>query len=204
MSAIRFLVPLMLALALAGCGINSVPRSEETAQAKWADVEAAYQRRANLIPNLVSTVRGFADQERDVLTQVTQARASASQVNLDAGDLTDASAMQNFAQTQGELGGALSRLLVTVESYPELRSSELFMNLQSQLEGTENRITISIRDYNEAVRDYNTRLRTFPEAIGGMLRGSEEMQLYEATTPNAEVAPEVDFSRDRAQPATGQ
>lgn len=191
----RFLMPLLMALALSACGINSVPRAEETAQARWADVEASYQRRANLIPNLVNTVRGFADQERDVLTQVTEARASASQVNLDAGDLTDPGAMQNFAQTQGQLGGALSRLLVTVERYPELRSSELFANLQSQLEGTENRITISIRDYNEAVRDYNTRLRTFPEAIGGMLRGSHEMELYEAVTPNAEVAPEVDFSR---------
>lgn len=188
-------MPLAL-LSLTACGINSVPRAEESAQAKWADVEAAYQRRANLIPNLVETVRGFADQERDVLVQVTEARASASQVNLDASQLGDASAMAQFAEAQGELSGALSRLLVTFERYPELRSSELFANLSTQLEGTENRITIAIRDYNESVRDYNTRLRTFPENIGGWLRGAEPMELYTATTPGAENAPEVDFSRE--------
>lgn len=192
----RFLILLPALAALAGCGINSVPRAEEAAQAKWADVEAAYQRRADLVPNLEATVRGFADQERAVLTEVTEARSQATRVDLDADDLTDPAAMERFAEAQGELSGALSRLLVTFEAYPELRSSELFLNFQSQLEGTENRINIAIRDYNEAVRDYNTRLRTFPEAIGGMLRGSEEMQLYEAVSEDAEIAPEVDFSRE--------
>lgn len=196
MRALKSLVLLPALLALAACGINSVPRAEETAQARWADVEAAYQRRADLIPNLEATVRGFADQERDVLVEVTEARSQATQVNLDAGDLTDPAAMEQFAAAQGQLSGALSRLLATFEAYPELRSSELFLNFQSQLEGTENRINIAIRDYNEAVRDYNTRLRTFPEAIGGMLRGSEEMQLYEAVSEDAEIAPEVDFSRE--------
>ena len=192
--AALFLVPLLFALA--ACGINSVPTAEENARAKWADVEAAYQRRANLIPNLVETVRGFAEQEREVLVQVTEARAGASQVELSADDLSDPAALQRFAAAQNELGGALSRLLVTFEAYPELRSSELFMNLQAQLEGTENRIAIAIRDYNEAVRDYNTRLRTFPEMFGGWIHGAEPMALYEATTPGAENAPEVDFSRE--------
>ncbi|MCA1750076.1 MAG: LemA family protein [Sphingomonadales bacterium] len=196
MRVLRIGILLPALLALAACGINSVPRAEETAQARWADVEAAYQRRADLIPNLEATVRGFADQESEVLTQVTEARSQATRVNLDAGDLTDPAAMEQFAEAQGELSGALSRLLVTFEAYPELRSSELFLNFQSQLEGTENRINIAIRDYNEAVRDYNTRLRTFPEAIGGTLRGSEEMELYEAVSEDAEIAPEVDFSQD--------
>lgn len=188
-----------LLLALAACGINSVPRAEETARAKWADVEASYQRRANLIPNLVATVRGFADQEREVLIGVAEARARASRVEVSTRDVGDPAAMRRFAEAQGELGGALGRLLVTVERYPELRSSELFANLQSQLEGTENRIAIAIRDYNEAVRDYNTRLRTFPESMGAsIIHGSEPMALYEATTPGAENAPTVDFSRDGA------
>lgn len=196
MRVLRFLVLLPALAALSACGINSVPRAEENAEARWADVEAAYQRRADLIPNLEATVRGFADQEREVLTEVTEARSQATRVDLDAEDLTDPAAMERFAAAQGELSGALSRLLVTFERYPELRSSELFLNFQSQLEGTENRINIAIRDYNEAVRDYNTRLRTFPEAIGGMLRGSEPMQLYEAVSEDAEIAPEVDFSRE--------
>lgn len=196
MRVLRFLVLLPALAALSACGINSVPRAEENAEARWADVEAAYQRRADLIPNLEATVRGFADQEREVLTEVTEARSQATRVDVDAEDLTDPAAMERFAAAQGELSGALSRLLVTFERYPELRSSELFLNFQSQLEGTENRINIAIRDYNEAVRDYNTRLRTFPEAIGGMLRGSEPMQLYEAVSEDAEIAPEVDFSRE--------
>lgn len=196
MRALKTLIFLPALLALAACGINSVPRAEETAQARWADVEAAYQRRADLVPNLEATVRGFAEQEREVLVEVTEARSQATRVDLDAGDLTDPAAMQRFAAAQGELSGALSRLLVTFERYPELRSSDLFANFQSQLEGTENRINIAIRDYNEAVRDYNTRLRTFPEMIGGMLRGSEEMQLYEAVSEDAEIAPQVDFSRE--------
>ncbi|MBC7985707.1 MAG: LemA family protein [Sphingomonadaceae bacterium] len=199
MTISRLTLPLLapLLLALAACGINSVPRAEETARAKWADVEAAYQRRANLIPNLVETVRGFADQEREVLIGVADARARASRVEISAEDVGDPEAMRQFAEAQGALGSSLGRLLVTMEAYPELRSSELFANLQSQLEGTENRIAIAIRDYNEAVRDYNTRLRTFPESIGAsIIHGAEPMALYEATTPGAENAPTVDFSRD--------
>lgn len=190
---IGLLLPMLVALA--ACGINSVPRSEEAAQASWANVEAAYQRRASLIPNLVETVRGFATQERDVLTQVTEARAGATRIQISPEQLRDPEAMRAYSEAQARLSSAIIPLQRLQENYPELRSSDLFANLQSQLEGTENRITIAIRDYNEAVRDYNTRLRTFPESIGAsVIHGAEPMELYEATTPGAENAPEVDFS----------
>ncbi|MBZ6377614.1 hypothetical protein B5C34_04025 [Pacificimonas flava] len=190
----KVLLPLLAALSLSACGVNSIPTAEEEAIAAWADVENQYQRRADLVPNLVNTVRGFADQEREVLTEVTEARASASQVNLDAGDLSDPQAMQRFQAAQGELSGALSRLLVTVERYPELRSQQNFLELQSQLEGTENRIAVARRDYNDAVRAYNTEIRTFPSLIAArIIYGSERMEPYEATTEGAEEAPTVEF-----------
>lgn len=179
-----------MALALSACGINSIPTAEENAKARWADVETQYQRRADLIPNLVRTVGAFADQEREVLTQVTEARARAGSVQIDP---TNAQAVQNFANAQAELGSALSRLLVTVERYPELRSSEQFATLMSQLEGTENRIGIARRDYNAAVQAYNTRIRTFPDLIGArVIYGSEPMVPFEAQA-GAEQAPSVDF-----------
>jgi LemA protein len=179
-----------VAILLSACGVNSIPRAEEEAKAKWADVETQYQRRANLVPNLVETVRGFADQEREVLTEVTQARARAGTVQVDP---ANPQAMQQFADAQGQLGSALSRLLVTVERYPELRSNENFLALQSQLEGTENRIAIARRDYNEAVRAYNTRIRTFPDIIGArVIYGSEPMTPF-AAQEGAEQAPTVDF-----------
>lgn len=179
------------ALLLSACGINSIPTAEEQAKAEWANVEAAYQRRADLVPNLVNTVQGFADQEREVLTEVTQARAQATQVNVDP---SDPQAMQRFAAAQEQLGSSLSRLLVTVERYPELRSSTLFQDLQQQLEGTENRINIARRDYNEAVRAYNTEIRTFPSIIGArVIYGAEPMVPFEAAE-GAEQAPTVDFS----------
>ncbi|MEN9290143.1 MAG: hypothetical protein RL317_1766, partial [Pseudomonadota bacterium] len=148
------LVPALVALS--GCGINSVPTAEENAKAKWANVQADYQRRADLIPNLVETVKGFAKQEQAVLVQVTQARAQATSVKLNAGDLTDPAKVQRFQQAQGQLTANLGRLLVSVEAYPQLKSDQNFLALQSQLEGTENRINISIKDYNEAVQAYNT------------------------------------------------
>lgn len=184
-----FMAPVLLLLS--ACGINSIPRAEEEVKGRWADVENNYQRRADLVPNLVATVRGFADQERDVLTQVTEARARATQVTVDP---SNPQAMQQFADAQGQLGGALSRLLVTVERYPELRSNENFLALQSQLEGTENRIAIARRDYNQAVQAYNTRIRTFPDLIGArVIYGAEPMTPFEATTPGADQAPTVDF-----------
>ena len=153
------------ALALSSCGINSVPTAEENAKAKWADVQAAFQERANLIPNLQEIVLSSAEQERETLEGVIQARASATQVQLTADDLDDPAKMQAFQQAQGELSGALSRLMVTVEQYPQLQSQQNFGRFMNQLEGSENRIRVAIRDYNEAVRAYNTEIRTFPSTI---------------------------------------
>jgi len=190
---IRLLAPLA-ALALAGCGINSVPTAEENAKSKWANVQADYQRRADLIPNLVETVKGFAAQERNVLTEVTEARAKATSVQVSADDLTDPAKVEQFQQAQGALSQSLGRLLATVEAYPELKSNQNFLALQSQLEGTENRINVSIKDYNQAVQAYNTTIRTFPDAIGAKIfYGAKPMEPYQATAPNADRAPTVKF-----------
>jgi LemA protein len=143
-----------------------VPAAQETVNAKWADVQSQYQRRADLVPNLVAVVKGYAKQEQDTLTKVTEARARATSVQVSANDLQDPQKMAAFQSAQNELGQSLGRLLVSVEAYPDLKSNENFLALQSQLEGTENRIAVARRDYNEAVRDYNTRIRTFPEMIG--------------------------------------
>jgi LemA protein len=190
----KLLLPIVAALALSACGINTVPTREEAAKAAWAEVESQYQRRADLIPNLVATVKGFAAQEREVLEAVTQARASATQTVVNADQLTDPAAVARFQAAQDQLSGALSRLLVTVERYPELRSNENFLALQSQLEGTENRITVARRDYNQAVQAYNTEIRTFPSLIAArFIYGAEPMQPFKATAANAETAPTVSF-----------
>jgi LemA protein len=182
------------ALLLSGCGVNTIPAKEEAVKAKWADVENQYQRRADLIPNLVSTVKGYAAQEKDVLEAVTKARASASQVTVDPTKLSDPKQLAAFEQAQGALGQSLGRLLVTVEKYPDLKSNELFLQLQSQLEGTENRITVARRDYNMAVQDYNTEIRTFPSLITAkVVYGAEPIAPFKATTVNADKAPEVTF-----------
>lgn len=182
------------ALTLSACGINSVPTAEEEAKAKWADVESTYQRRADLIPNLVETVKGFAEQEQDTLTAVVEARAKATSIQVNASDLGDAAKMQEFAAAQGGLSQSLGRLLATVEAYPDLKSNQNFLALQSQLEGTENRINVARRDYNEAVRKYNTTIRTFPDIIGAkIIHGAEPMEPFAATTQGAEEAPEVKF-----------
>lgn len=186
------LVPALVALS--GCGVNSVPTAEENAKAKWANVQADYQRRADLIPNLVETVKGYAKQEQSVLVQVTQARAQATSVQLNTGDLTDPAKVQRFQQAQGQLSANLGRLLATTEAYPDLKSDQNFLALQSQLEGTENRINISIKDYNDAVQAYNTTIRTFPDAVGAkLIYGAKPMQPYQATAPNADQAPQVKF-----------
>ena len=149
-------------LLLSGCGINNIPTNDENAKAKWSDVQNQYQRRADLIPNLVETVKGYATQEREVLTQVTEARAKVSQIKVDASTVTDPAKFKQFQDAQNALTGALGRLLVTVERYPDLKSNQNFLALQSQLEGTENRIAVARRDYIEAVRVYNTERKTFP------------------------------------------
>ena len=184
----------LAALALAGCGVNAIPTAQENAKARWADVQNEYQRRSDLIPNLVSTVQGYAKQEKDVLVGVTEARADASAIHLSPDDLTDPAKVAAYEQAQGKVTVALNQLRPLQEAYPDLKSNANFMALQSQLEGTENRITIARRDYNSAVQDYNTRIRTFPDAIGAKIfYGAKPMQTFEATTPGSDTAPKVTF-----------
>ena len=183
------------AMSLAACGINSVPAAEEQAKAKWADVEAQFQRRSNLIPNLAEVAKGAAENERTILTQVTEARAKATSVNITADDLDDPAKMEQFAAAQGQLSQGLGRLLASFEAYPQIQSNQNFLALQSQLEGTENRIAVAIRDYNEAVRQYNTTIRTFPDIIGAkVIHGAKPLVPYKAATPGADVAPKLDLT----------
>lgn len=178
-------------VSLAGCGINSVPTAEENAKARWADVQNQYQRRADLIPNLVSTVKAAGAQEKDILVQVTQARAGANQVKLSGDQLTDPAKMQQFERAQNAVTLSLQRLQ---EAYPELKSQGNYTTLMSQLEGTENRITIARKDYNDAVQAYNTRIRTFPDAVGAKIfYGAKPIVPFTATAANAENAPTVNF-----------
>ena len=181
-------------VSLSGCGVNSIPTAEEEAKAKWADVQAAYQRRANLIPNLVATVRGAAASEERILTRVTQARADATRITVTPEQLSDPAAMQRFAEAQSRLSAAIIPLQRLQEAYPQLQSQANFGTFMQQLEGTENRINIAIRDYNSAVQRYNTEIRTFPSVIGAkVIYGAKPMATYQATAPNADVAPTVDF-----------
>jgi len=181
-------------VSLSACGINSIPTAEEEAKARWADVQNQYQRRADLIPNLVASVQGAAAQERNVLREVTEARASATRIQLSPEQLRDPEAMRAFSEAQGRLTSAIIPLQRLQEAYPQLQTNQNFLALQSQLEGTENRITISRTDYNRAVQNYNTRIRTFPDVIGAkVFYGAEPMVPFEATTQNAEEAPKVDF-----------
>ena len=182
------------ALSLAGCGLNSVPTAEEQVNAKWGDLQADYQRRADLIPNLVETVKGYAKQESSVLIAVTQARADAGRVTLNAADLDDPAKVKAFNDAQGRLTQAIIPLQRLQEAYPELKSNANFLALQDQLEGTENRINASRRDYNEAVRSYNTRIRTFPDAIGAKIfYGAKPKVPFEAAAA-AQTAPTVNFN----------
>ena len=160
--AFKLISSLTVLLLLCGCGINNIPTYDEAVNGRWSEVQNQYKRRADLVPNLVSTVEGFADQERDVLTEVTEARTRVSQMNISPEMLTDADAFQQFQQNQGALTSALQRLMVVVEAYPDLKSNENFLALQQQLEGTENRISVARRDYIQAVQQYNTELRTIP------------------------------------------
>ena len=182
------------ALSLTGCGLNSVPTAEEQVNAAWGNLQADYQRRSDLIPNLVNTVKGYAQQERTVLTHVTEARAKATSIQLKADDLSDPAKVQAFQNAQNQLGGSLGRLLATFEAYPDLKSNQNFLALQDQLEGTENRINASRRDYNEAVRAYNTRIRTFPDAIGAkVFYGAKPKVPFEAAAA-AQQATTVNFN----------
>jgi LemA protein len=195
---IRAVVVAFMVVLLAACGVNSIPTAEEAAKAKWADVQASFQRRANLVPNLVETVRASAASEQAILTGVIEARADATRITVTPEQLTDPAAMQRFAEAQSRLSATIIPLQRLQEAYPQLQSQANFRTLMDQLEGTENRINIAIRDYNEAVRAYNTEIRTFPSVIGArIIYGSQPMVPYQAVTPGAEVAPRVDFGNSQ-------
>jgi LemA protein len=186
----------MVAATLAGCGINNIPTYEQAAKARWSEVLSQYKRRADLIPNLVETVKGFAAQEQNVLTSVIEARAKATQaqVQIPADVLNNPEAMKRFQDAQNTLGGALRQLLVVAERYPDIKSGQNFLALQSQLEGTENRIAISRRDYIEAVRVYNTELTTFPGRIWRSVMYSSAQPMATFDIPPQETqTPRVDF-----------
>jgi LemA protein len=183
-----------LGLTLSACGYNTIPTLQETAKARWADVQNQYQRRADLIPNLVATVQGYAAQEKNVLTAVVEARAKATQIKLDASDLTDPAKLKAFQDAQNQLTGVLGRLLAVTENYPDLKSNANFLALQSQLEGTENRIAVARRDYIDAVRAYNTALRTFPTVLWAKTAFSANKPMAEfAAAEGAETPPQVKF-----------
>jgi LemA protein len=186
---LSLLVLMAVGLSLAGCGINTIPTLEEQAKGRWSDVQNQYQRRAELIPNLVETVKGFAKQESEVLTRVIEARAKATQVQINADQLTDPEAMRRFQEAQSQLSGALGRLIATSEAYPELKSNQNFLALQSQLEGTENRIAVSRRDYIGAVQAYNTETRTFPGRLWAMIYGAKPMATFTTTEDNQRPPP---------------
>lgn len=189
-----FFISLVILVGLSGCGINNIPRYDESVSAAWSEVLNQYQRRADLIPNLVNTVKGFAAQEEKVLTEVVEARSKVSQMQIPQDVLNNPEAFKMFQQNQDALSSALSRLMVVVERYPDLKSNQNFLTLQSQLEGTENRITVARRDYIEAVKIYNTELRTIPGRWWRALLYSEN-QVKENFTVAAEVqkVPEVKF-----------
>ena len=186
-------VLVVVGIVVWGVGVsNQIVLVDQSVNEKWAQVQNVYQRRADLIPNLVETVKGFAQQERTVLEEVTKARASVAGIKATPELMNDPAAFQKFQQAQAELGGALSRLLVTVERYPDLKSNQNFLALQSQLEGTENRIAVERRRFNEAVRDYNTRISLFPGSLVASFRGFKPRPYFEAA-PGSETAPKVKF-----------
>jgi LemA protein len=183
-----------LCFVLASCGYNTIPTLEEAAKAKWADVQNNYQRRADLIPNLVATVQGYAKQEKDVLTAVVEARAKATQTKIDVSQLTDPEKVKQFQDAQNQLSGALGRLIAISENYPDLKSNQNFLALQSQLEGTENRIAVARRDYIEAVRAYNTELKTFPGVLWAAIFFRSNKPMAEFTADEtAQKPPQVKF-----------
>jgi LemA protein len=191
---IAFATLLLLGAILSGCGINNIPTFEQNAKAKWSEVLNQYKRRADLIPNLVEAVKGFADQEKSVLTQVTEARAKATSVQIPSDIVTNPDAMKQFQQAQSNLSGALRQLLVVAERYPDIKSGQNFLALQQQLEGTENRIAIARRDYIEAVRTYNTEISTFPGRLwrSVMYPAAKELAAFDIAADEVKT-PRVDF-----------
>jgi LemA protein len=189
----RVLPILCLLLGASGCGYNSLVSADESVKAAWAQVENVYQRRADLIPNLVNTVKGSAQHEEKVLTEVTAARASATQVKLSVDDLSNPEKVKQFEDAQAKLSSSLGRLIATAESYPDLKANAAFRDLMAQLEGTENRISVERMKYNNAVRDYNVLCRGFPSVIAAKIWHFKPKEPFKATTANADKAPEVKF-----------
>ena len=194
-SAVWLVLLVALLSGLTGCGVNNIPRDNQAVNAAWSQVQNEYQRRADLVPNLVQTVKGYAQQERETLTAVTEARAKATSIQVDASTIDNPEKLQQFAQAQGQLSGALGKLLAVSERYPDLKSNQNFLALQSQLEGTENRIAVARRDYIQAVQKYNTELVTFPGRFWHwMMYGDMKQHAnFQATADNADQAPKVQF-----------
>lgn len=197
-ASLPLLATLLMALALGGCGVNNIPTYEQSAKAAWAEVQNQYKRRTDLIPNLVESVKGFAEQERKVLIDVTEARAKATSVQIPADILTNPEAMKQYQEAQNTLGGALRQLLAVVERYPDIKSGQNFLALQSQIEGTENRISIARRDYIQAVRQYNTEITTFPGRLwkSFLYPSAEQMATFEIPAEEQAV-PKVDFGTNK-------
>ena len=205
MRALRLVTLLMLVAILSGCGYNSIQSKDEGVKAAWSEVLNQYQRRADLVPNLVNTVKGYATHEEEVFTKVTEARAKVGQINLTADDLSDENKMKAFQQAQGELSSALSRLMAVSENYPTLKADGLFQNLQAQLEGTENRVTVARNRYIQVIQDYNTYIRSFPTNLTAMMFGYKTKANFSVENEKQiSTAPTVDFSKPAApapQPA---
>jgi len=194
----RLILLMVLAAMLSGCGYNQIQQKDEAVKAGWSEVLNQYKRRADLIPNLVSTVKGYAAHEQQVLTQVTEARARVGQIDVDA---DDPASLARFQQAQGELSGALQRLMVVVENYPNLKADQAFLNLQTQLEGTENRITVARGRYIQLVQDYNTYIRSFPQNLVAMMFGYKQKPNFTVEDERAiQQAPTVDFGQVPAAP----
>jgi LemA protein len=198
----RLVLLLIAAFLLGGCGYNSIQSKDEGVKAAWAEVVNQYQRGADLVPNLVSAVKGYAEHEEEVFTKVTEARASVGKVTINADQLGDAAAVQKFQAAQGELSSALSRLMAVSENYPQLKADGLFQNLQAQLEGTENRIAVARNRYIGAVQDYNVFVRSFPQNLTAMMFGYKAKANFTVENEKAiSTAPKVDFSKPAAAPA---
>ena len=202
MRTLRWIVLACAALVLSGCGYNEIQSKDEQVKAAWSEVLNQYQRRADLIPNLVATVQGYAQQEKDVLLGVTQARARATSINLTPEALNDPKAMQQFAQAQGQLSSALGRLIAVAENYPQLKSDQNFRDLQAQLEGTENRIATARNRFIKATQDYNVYIRQFPQNLTAMMFGYKQKASFTVEDEKAiATPPKVDFTPKTAVPA---
>ena len=202
MKSLRMLLVLLLAVMLSGCGYNAIQKQDEAVKAAWSEVLNQYQRRADLVPNLVNTVKGYAQHEEKVFTEVTAARAKVGSLQVNADSLNDPQKLQQFQAAQGELGNALSRLMVVSENYPQLKADGLFQNLQAQLEGTENRVTVARNRYVQSVQEYNSMIRTFPNNMTAKIFGYQVKPNFSVQNEQAiSTAPKVDFGTTAPAPA---